>query len=285
MGYDYVRVEISLPLPAVSYVTQDTAEGQERHNRAWQSMTEGCIRNWEEFDKYPWPCVDDSAFQMHEYICRHLPDGMGFITSHAGGVFEHLSRLVSYQGLCLMLYDNPQLFQVIADRLGGLIEQYNRRLLQLDRLAAIFQGEDFGFNTQTLLPPDVLRQYFLPWHKKYACMCHDAGRPYFLHSCGKIDAVMEDLMDDVKIDGKHSFQDGAVPVADWKRRYGDRIALIGGVDVNVLATYSVPELRKYVRTMIDACAAGGRFAIGSGNSVPSYVPVENYLAMVEESMQ
>jgi len=53
MGYDYVRVEISLPLPAVSYVVQDTADVKEDHNRAWQSMTEGVITTWEQFEKYP----------------------------------------------------------------------------------------------------------------------------------------------------------------------------------------------------------------------------------------
>ncbi len=132
MGYDYVRVEISLPLPAVSYVAQDTAQVEEVHNRAWQSMTEGVITTWEQFEKYPWPQVTDSCFHMHEYICSHLPEGLGFVTCHAGGVYEHLSRLVSYQGLCVMLYDNPRLFKAITNKLGGLLEEYNRRLLQFD---------------------------------------------------------------------------------------------------------------------------------------------------------
>jgi len=34
-------------------------------------------------------------------------------------------------------------------------------------------------------------------------MCHAAGRPYYLHSCGKVDALMDDLINDVKIDAKH----------------------------------------------------------------------------------
>jgi uroporphyrinogen decarboxylase len=38
-----------------------------------------------------------------------------------------------------------------------------------------------------------------------------------------------------------------------------------------------------VRRIIDICGPRGRFAIGSGNSIPSYVPVENYLALVDEA--
>ena len=282
MGYDYVRVEISLPLPAVSHVAEDTAEG-EKHNRAWQAMTEGIITNWEQFEKYPWPKITDSCFYMHEYVCSHLPEGMGFTTCHAGGVYEHLSRLVSYQGLCIMLYDDPALFKAITDKLGGLLEEYNRRLLQFKEISAIWQGEDFGHSMGMLISPKAVREYFLPWHKKYASMCHAAGRPYFLHCCGKVDAIMEDLIEDVKIDGKHSFQDGVAPVIEWKKRYGHRIGIIGGVDVDKLCSSPPDVLRKYIRNIIDECAPGGRFAIGSGNSIPTYVPLENYLVMVEEA--
>ena len=33
---------------------------------------------------------------------------------------------------------------------------------------------------------------------------------------------------------------------------------------------------------METCGGRGRYAIGSGNSIPSYVPLENYLAMLEE---
>lgn len=285
MGYDFTRVEASLPLPAVSLLTKDTALGNEDHNRAWQGMEGGPIQTWEDFEKYPWPTVQDNDFYIHEYICSHLPEGMGFITCHAGGVYEHLSRLMGYSGLCMNLYDNPELVKAVSDKLGKLILQYNKRLLQLDGLVAIFPGDDLGFNSQTLIPPNEIRKYILPWHKEYARITHESGRHYYLHSCGKIDSIMNDLIDDVKIDGKHSFQDNLLPVTEYKKRWGSRVALLGGLDINKLATYSPDELRKYVRNVMDECAGGGRFAIGSGNSIASYIPVENYLTLMDEVMR
>jgi len=285
MGYDFIRCEVSLPLPAVALVTKDTAVGNEDHNRAWQGLHDGPIQTWDDFEQYPWPEVTDGNFYIHQYICDHLPDGLGFITCHAGGVYEHVSRLIGYQNLCLMIYDNPELVKAVADRLGELILEYNERLLQLDGLVAVFQGEDFGFNTSTLLPPDVIRQVFLPWHKKYADIVHQAGRLYLLHSCGQISSIMDELIDDVKIDGKHSFQDNVLPVTEAKRLYGDRIALLGGIDVHKLASLEPDALRKYVRHVIDVCSPGGRFAVGAGNSIPSYIPVENYLTMLDEALR
>ncbi|MBN2578582.1 MAG: hypothetical protein JXB10_06280 [Pirellulales bacterium] len=282
MGYDFIRCEASLPLPAVALLTADTARGNESQSRAWQGLHDGPIQTWDDFERYPWPTVTDANFYIHQYINDHLPDGFGFLTCHAGGVYEHVSRLIGYQNLCLMLYDNPELVKAVADRLGELIFQYNEHLLQLDGLVAVFQGEDFGFNTQTLIPPKDIRSLFLPWHKRFAQQTHATGRLYWLHSCGEISAIIDDLIDDVKIDGKHSFQDNILPVWEAKRLYGDRIALLGGVDVNKLASLKPDELRVYLRGIIEKCAPGGRFAIGAGNSIPSYVPVENYLTMLDE---
>jgi len=285
MGYDYVRVEVSLPLPAVSLVINDTATGNEEHVRAWQGMDDGPITDWESFEKYPWPEITDDNFYIHDYISKHLPEGLGFITCHAGGVYEHVSRLMGYTGMCMNLYDNPDLVKAVADKLGELIYEYNRRLLQIDGLSAIFQGEDFGYNTQTLISPEDIKKYFLPWHKKFAAQCHEHGRPYFLHSCGMIDDIMELLISDVKIDGKHSFQDNIRSIADTQKIWGDRVALLGGADVHKLSTYSPEEVRKYIRSIIDACAPKGRFAIGAGNSITSYIPLTNYLTMVDEALR
>jgi uroporphyrinogen decarboxylase len=105
---------------------------------------------------------------------------------------------------------------------------------------------------------------------------------YFLHSCGKVDELMEDFIGDLKLDGKHSFQDNITPVWEYKEKWGDRIALLGGVDVDKMVSLPPEELRKYVRMVIERCAPGGRFAVGAGNSVPSYCSVENYLTMLDE---
>ena len=47
-----------------------------------------------------------------------------------------------------------------------------------------------------------------------------------------------------------------------------------------LARQTPERIREKVKYLIDRCAGKG-FALGSGNTVSNYVPVENYLAMVE----
>ena len=49
-----------------------------------------------------------------------------------------------------------------------------------------------------------------------------------------------------------------------------------------LCRYEEGELRKYIRSILDCCMEGGRYAFGSGNSIANYVPLKNYFIMLEE---
>ncbi|HEX9973962.1 MAG TPA: uroporphyrinogen decarboxylase family protein [bacterium] len=282
MGYDFVRYEEALPFPNTRIVAKDTGADKAK-DRLWVDLHRGAIMSWEDFEKYPWPKIEEMDFFTFEYINHHLPEGMGFMTCHGAGIFEHLSQLMSYEQLSFALYDQPDLVQAIADRVGELILKFYEHLLDLDRVIAIFQGDDMGFRTGTLIAPDDLRKYILPWHKKFAALVQENNRPYFLHSCGNLEAIMEDLISDVGIDGKHSYEDVIIPVHKFQQKYGDRIAVLGGLDINILTEGTPDQVREKTRCLIETCGSRGRYAVGSGNSIPSYIPVENYLAMVNEA--
>jgi len=283
MGYDFVRFEQDMGFQESRLELADTAPGSDKQ-RAWADQHRGAIMSWTDFERYSWPRVEEFDFFPFEYISSHLPQGMGMITCHGGGIYEHLSWIMSYEGLCMALFDAPDLVKAVADRIGGLLVSFYQHLLDLDGVIAIFQGDDMGFKTGTLLAPDALRAYCLPWQKRLAAMTHNAGRPYFLHSCGNLAGIMEDLIRDVRIDAKHSFENGILPVQDFQRLYGDRIGVLGGLDINILTRSTPQEVRRQIGALMEECGARGRYAVGSGNSVPSYIPVENYLAMVEEAV-
>jgi uroporphyrinogen decarboxylase len=94
---------------------------------------------------------------------------------------------------------------------------------------------------------------------------------------------MEDLIETVGIDARHSFQDNIEPVEEVYRKYGDRIAILGGVDVDLLSRGTPGEVRARTREILEVCAPGGGFCMGSGNSLPNFVNVENYYAMLDET--
>lgn len=281
MGYDMLRFEAALPFPGSSRVTGNTVSGSNRE-RAWADESGGSIASWQDFDAYAFPRVEEFDFFPFEYLRRHLPEGMGLALAHGGGVFERVSWIFSIEKLCYLLFDQPDLVEAVVNKVGELQTAFYRQLVEFDRLAAIFPGDDMGFRSATLVSPAVLRKYFLPWHKRFAGLAHAHGVPYFLHSCGNLEKIMPDLIDTVRLDGKHSYEDAILPVERFQEKYGQRIAVLGGMDINILSAGSPQDVRERVRQLVNVCGPRGRFAIGSGNSIPDYVPVTNYLAMMDE---
>lgn len=283
LGYDCVRFERGLDFPRHMLLAPDVAPGSDKQ-RAWVDEHVGTIQSWADFERYRWPKIEEMDFWPFEYLSTHLPDGMGLMTCHAAGVFEHLSQIMSLEGLAFALHDAPNLVKAVVDRIGELLVAFYRHLVQLDNVVAIFQGDDMGFRTGTLIAPHHLREYCLPWLKRLSQIVHEHGLPYFLHSCGNLESIMEDLITDVRIDAKHSFEDAILPVEEFQNRYGQRIGVLGGVDLNILASADPQEVRRRTRELIETCGTRGRYAVGSGNSIPSYVPVNNYLALVDEAV-
>jgi len=95
---------------------------------------------------------------------------------------------------------------------------------------------------------------------------------------------MDDIVDVCGYDAKHYFEDGIMPVEEAYAAFGDRIAILGGIDVDFLCRSTPEAVRARSRGMLDLAETRGGYALGSGNSIPEYVPQENYLAMISAAM-
>ena len=51
--------------------------------------------------------------------------------------------------------------------------------------------------------------------------------------------------------------------------------------MNVLCTLTKPELKEYITPILENSSGHGGIAIGTGNSIPDFIPTENYLYMLE----
>lgn len=281
LGYDYVVGYHTVGFPGrAALLAEDTAP-LSRGQRGWTDEHAGPITDWDSFEKYPWPEVTDACFADLEALATLLPAGMAATATLPGGVLENLSSLLGYEPLCLLLLENPDLVQAVVDKVGETLLQVYHRLCTMEHVGALWLNDDLGFKTQTMISPAHLRQYIFPWHKRLVDYAHQHGKLVMLHACGNLQEVMDDLIDNVGIDAKHSFEDVIQPVTVFKRQYGHRIAVLGGVDVHVLASETPDEVKRYTRTIIEQCAPGGGWALGSGNSVANYIPVANFLAMLE----
>lgn len=284
LGYDYVRCGVeNMAWPFHRTATEDTAALARSSGRSYIDEHRGPITNWEEFEQYPWPDPTKAETRALEWCEKYLPDDMCVVAGGGfGHIAEHVVWLMGYETLCYALYDQRDLVQAISDRVTEIFVAVMKLVLQFPRVKATWGSDDLGHRTGTLISPQDTREFLLPGHRILAQLSHEAGRPYLLHSCGNLHAIMDDLIFDVRIDAKHSFEDTIESVIDVKHTYGQHIALLGGIDVDFLCQADEGAVRQRVRETLDTCMPGGGYCLGTGNSVANYIPLDNYLVMLDE---
>jgi len=232
------------------------------------------------FDAYDWPNPDD--FDYGHLDDLQVPKGMKLMVMGPCGVLENAIDLAGYENLCLQIYDDPQFVHDLFEKVGESILKHYQKSLQCRHIGLVMSNDDWGFNTQTMLSLKHMREFVLPWHKKIVELGHAAGLPVVLHSCGFFGDIMDDVISDLAYDGKHSYEDSILSVEDSYKRWGDRIAILGGIDLHYLITKSPQEIRARSAAMLEAGQKG--YALGTGNSVPEYVPDEKYFAMTAAAL-
>ena len=283
LGYESVRCKPDgLEFPTNRRIAEDSAGLPRTAGRSFVDEARGPITSWEEFERYPWPDPKKISTLSLEWYEKNLPDGMCVATGGMSHFCEYLVWLMGYETLCYALVESRDLVKAIRDRVFAFYREAMGLLLTFPKVRMLWASDDMGFRTGTLISPADLRELVLPGHAMLARMAHAAGRPYILHSCGNLAAIMEDLIVDVGIDAKHSFEDTIQTVQDARRLYGSRIAVLGGIDVDFLCRSSEEQVRDRTRRTIEGCMPGGGWCLGTGNSVANYIPLDNYLAMLDE---
>jgi len=284
LGYDCVNVLpgfVNHPKAPARH-GEDTA-GLSRGQRRWVEEDQGLISSWQDFERFPWEEIK-ADYRSTELVARNLPDGMKVTVM--GTVFQHVVfDLFGTSRFLTMLYDEPDLVAAVFERWGQVVYDLYASIVDEEDVGAIWHADDVGFTTSTLVSPQTLRQFLLPWISKYAALAHDHGKTFWLHCCGNVYAtgIIRDLIEDVHLDAFHSFQDPILPVVEFQKQYGDRLAALGGVDMDKLCRMEEEPLRAYMRDILDQCIPKGRFIFGTGNTVTNYTPIEHYLWMLDES--
>ncbi|MGD0090947.1 MAG: uroporphyrinogen decarboxylase family protein, partial [Planctomycetota bacterium] len=250
------------------------------------SLNEGAvITGRQSFEAYAWSDPEGYDYSALENIAPDLPEGMKIVVCGPGGVLENAISLVGYERLCFMLADDPELAQDVFDAIGSRLVKHYKIVAACGTVGACISNDDWGFKTQPMLSPAQLRRYVFPWHKKIVEAIHAAGKPAILHSCGDASAIMDDIIDGMRYDGKHSYEDVIQPVEEAYEQYGRRIAILGGIDVDFICRSTPEEVKRRAQALLERSASRGSYALGTGNSVPEFIPEKNYFAMISAATE
>jgi len=291
MGYSlFPDMNFIINFDALNTIVLETADTSNltKGKRYWAVEGDGIIRSWEDFEKFPWRAAEKLIIEYESnlnFIKKILPDGMkvGVVAS----IFEEvLEWILGFNGLFYMIFDNLELVKAIFNRVGKIMYDFYIATVPNDVIGCIWHADDFGFKSGSIISIEHLNIFLFPWLKKYSSIAHKYGKPFYLHSCGyKNERVMEILVNDISIDAIHGFEDASYPVIKTKEVWGNKIGIIGGLDMDKLVRLDEKKLRQYIKNTLNICMENGRYICGSGNSICNYIPIKNYLIMLDEGVK
>ncbi len=279
-GYDYVKIQ-----PKVNF-NQYKEEFQKKYdvenqsvNRNWSSEEAGLILNDADYENYSFPKTEEISYSNFEEAVKYLPDNFGIVGQY-GDIFTMTWELMGFENFSLALFENYDLVKRINNSLGELILNMFQNMVSIPEVAALWYSDDIAFANGLIVAPETLDDLFFPWLKKIGELAKEYDKPFIYHSDGLLFDVMDKIID-CGVTALHPIEPKAMDILEVKEKYGNNLALIGNIDVDLLSRGSKEEVVKTVKHNIETIGLNGGYCVGSGNSIPEYVNFENYMAMIE----
>lgn len=288
-GYDFVRASVDLWTTLTGgrkgAPAGQTKAGQyslyagaptERH---WAKEGKGIITSHEEFERFPWPSVQDMDFSRFTEMADCTPPGLRTLAG-VGHIFTAVWTLMGFETFAMALMQNPSLVARMFEKVGSIQYEVFDRVTSFKSVGGIQLSDDIAYTSGLIISPKHLRQYLFPWFERMCALCRQRDVLIIYHSDGKVDDVLDDIVA-LGFHGLHPIQPNAMDIKKVKARVGKRLCLLGNIDMDMLARGTPEQVAELVKKNLREVAPGGGYCVGSSNSVSDFVKLENYNAMRE----
>lgn len=205
------------------------------------------------------------------------------IQGRQAGCWQDACCLVGTEEMIYATFDKPdwvhELLQILLDMKLRFIEE-NLVGLPLDLVET---GGGAGSNT--VISPQIHRDFCLPYDRKLHDALHQAGHKVVYHTCGGMTKIL-DLIVANGCDASETLSPKAIggditDPAMIKQEIGDKVCLIGGMDQYGVLTYGSPEdIQKEVFRLFAALGEGGGYILSASDHFFD-TPKENLVAFAK----
>lgn len=147
---------------------------------------------------------------------------------------------------------------------------------------AVMPSADFSDSSGPMVSPESIRDIFLPGMKKLSEFIKSKGCFVMSHNCGNNWKLM-DILIEAGYQAYQSIQSktGTMDMKLLKEKYGDKITLWGGINIETLVEGDEKEVEEEVKYALKYAAPGGGLILGTSNSVAYGTKYENYIRALE----
>lgn len=238
--------------------------------------------------------IDEIIYNAFEYPKEHAKEWRKFYERNSipfvvgGRACIPLDLLQYYRGYAQLVRDIHEQPEKVKEMCNWLVEY--------EVLAALRQAELMGAGeipgAETILwvnggppgmPPEVFEDFFWPTAKKGIDMITERGFKVRCHWDNDLTPHLHRMVDISKGCPKGSVI-LSLEKTDMKKAkeiLGDKVCLYGNVSSNMLVNGTPEDVKDYSKKLIDDCAEGGGFILGTECETPWNAKPENVRAMIE----
>lgn len=243
-------------------------------------VAERLIKNKEDIaalQHWPIPSID---YKKIEKAYHYLGDS-GILRGEVWGAWAEAALLTGVDRLIMETFDDPlwvkELLSLLKERTVRIVRKLKNTNIELLEISET--------DTSTsLISPRIFEKFVLPYDAEIVNAAHSAGIPTTFHDCGKCMDILE-LIVATETNAIETLAppglNGDANLAEIKKRVGDKVCLIGGVDqANVLERGSADSVEEEVKRCIEEAGEGGGYIMMTSDHFFN-VPVENIDAYAE----
>jgi uroporphyrinogen decarboxylase len=215
-------------------------------------VKESPLKDWNDFDKLKIPDVD-AEFRW-QTLQKQIADAdkTKFLLCSGVSLYERIHFIRGLENTWADIYLEPENLQKL---IGILVDMNLKAIKHYAAVGAdgLMFCDDWGLQNRLMISPDKWREFWKPAYTKVYKAAHDAGILTFLHSCGYILEILDDLieagLDVIQLDQQMNMG------LDNLRRYTGKITFWCPVDIQAVMPHgSMEEIRKYCHELFGKLA-------------------------------
>ncbi len=206
------------------------------------------LEDWSSFDKMHIPDITSpSRWTAMDGVRKR--EGERFLIAGGVSLYERCHFIRGLENTWIDIYEAPDKLEQLIDILVDM------NLYAISRYAeagadAIMWPDDWGLQNRLMISPEAFREIWKPRYRRVYEAAHDAGLFTFLHSCGDITEILEDLIE-IGLDVIQMDQQENMGVERLGNEFGGRITFWCPVDIqNTMVSGSEEEIRSYARQLV-----------------------------------
>jgi hypothetical protein len=243
------------------------------------------LKDWRDFDRLPIPDIHDPR-RWREMAAARQGAGDKFILANGVSIYERVHFIRGLENTWMDIHDHPaelgRLIDILVEMNIAAIEHY-----QDAGADGLIFCDDWGLQNRLMIAPKAWRAIWKPRYARIFQAAHAAGLLTFLHSCGYIVDILDDLIE-IGLDVIQMDQQENMGLELLGARFGGRITFYNPVDIqNTMVYGSLDDIRAYCRKMADVLGRpeGGFIPKWYGDPVGAGHREEAIEAMCEEFLK